>query len=64
MKVKQNDRGGYSIAVNGQMVGNYATAQGAQAVIDINKTPALGELTLTLVPKAMTQAFAQEIFRD
>ena len=39
MKVQQNDRGGYSIAVNGQLVGNYATKQGAQAVIDINKTP-------------------------
>ena len=39
MKIKQNDRGGYSIAVNGQLVGNYATKQGAQAVIDINKTP-------------------------
>lgn len=39
MQVKQNDRGGYSIAVNGHMVGNYATKQGAQAVIDINKTP-------------------------
>lgn len=39
MQVVQNDRGGYSIAVNGQLVGNYATKQGAQAVIDINKTP-------------------------
>jgi len=39
MTVKQNNRGGYSIAVNGQMIGNYATAQGAQSVIDINNTP-------------------------
>ncbi len=39
MHVKENDRGGYSIAVNGQLVGNYATRQGAQAVIDINNTP-------------------------
>jgi hypothetical protein len=39
MQVKENDRGGYSIAVNGQLVGNYATRQGAQAVIDINNTP-------------------------
>jgi hypothetical protein len=39
MQVKENDRGGYSIAINGQLVGNYATRQGAQAVIDINNTP-------------------------
>jgi len=39
MQVKENDRGGYSIAVNGQLVGNYATKRGAQAVIDINNTP-------------------------
>ena len=39
MHVKENDRGGYSIAVNGQLIGNYATRQGAQTVIDINKTP-------------------------
>lgn len=49
MKVQRNNRGGYSIAVNGQLLGNYATKRGAQAVIDINNTPGALRKLFTLL---------------
>jgi len=36
MNVQKNNKGGWSISVNGQLVGNYITKKGAQAVADLS----------------------------
>lgn len=40
---------------------DYTEIDGEVNLFDMNKTPALGTLTLSLVPKSVTQAFANEI---
>ena len=36
MKIEKNTNGGWSISVNGRLVGNYKTKQNAQAVADLS----------------------------